>query len=584
MPNTILNAWSVAILIAVLTGTTQPTSADEKQAVKVPQAWTGVLDVGAAKLRLRIDITQDKSGKLKCIMTSVDQGNARIPMDTCTITNGKLQFQSKRLTIVYQGAYKNNNTQVEGKFTQAGKSYNLNFKSAKPPEPTTHVATWQGTMKAGGRSFEFQFRVLETKAKKRSVELDSFSENIGGLLVDSTFDDQGVTFKITVTKAEYRGKYNQDKTQLDGHWYQSGGKFPLVLKKVPLASTRSVKPPKRPQTPQEPFSYKAEDVQFENSAAEVKLAGTLTTPHGKGPFSAVVLITGSGPQDRDETLMEHKPFWVLAHHLSTSGIAVLRYDERGVGQSTGKFSEANSEDFARDAEAAIDYLKQHPQIDPHKIGLLGHSEGGYIAPMIAARRADLAFIVLLAGTGVPGDQIILNQSEKIGRAAGESDEDLELNRRIQQTLFQAIRSANGKDVQQTATKAYDAFVKSLPENQQTQTAVQQGKQAISGMTSRWFLFFLTYDPRPALRRVACPTLVLNGAKDLQVDPDLNLPEIRKALSSSGNARFQIHKLPDLNHLFQTATTGAPSEYRQIEETIAPVALDLVSHWIRETVN
>ena len=213
MLNTILHPGFVAVLIAVLAGSTQPSSADEKQAGKVPQSWTGVLDVGAAKLRLRIDISQDKSGKLKCIMTSIDQGNARIPMDSCSITNGKLQFQSKRLTIVYQGTYQNKNTQVEGKFTQAGRSYNLNFKAAKPPQPPTHIATWQGTMKAGGRSFEFQFRVLETKAKKRSVELDSFSENIGGLQVDSTFNDQGVVFKITVTKAEYRGEYNQDKRE-----------------------------------------------------------------------------------------------------------------------------------------------------------------------------------------------------------------------------------------------------------------------------------------------------------------------------------------------------------------------------------
>jgi len=244
----------IAILIALLSLGAQTSFAQKQAAAKLPQSWTGVLDVGAAKLRLRIDISQDKSGKLKCIMTSVDQGNARIPMDTCTIADGKLQFQSKRLTIVYQGTYQNNNSQVQGKFTQSGRTYNLNFKAAKPPEPTKHVETWQGTMQAGGRSFEFQFRVLETKTKKRSVELDSFSENIGGLQVDSTFNDQGVIFKITVTKAEYRGEYNQDKTRLDGHWYQSGGKFPLVLKKVPLAATRSVKPPKRPQTPQEPFS------------------------------------------------------------------------------------------------------------------------------------------------------------------------------------------------------------------------------------------------------------------------------------------------------------------------------------------
>lgn len=226
------------LVIALISGNT----ALSQDANDAPQSWVGTLDVGAAKLRLRFDIEKDDAGNLKCTMISLDQGKAKIPMDSCTIDDGRLKITSDKLKIVYQGAYKNRSTPIAGKFTQSGQAFDLTLKAAEPAQPTKHIETWQGTMKAGGRSFEFQFRVLETKDKKRQVELDSFSEGIGGLSVGPTFKDDGVTFEISVTKAKFEGKYNEDKTRLDGHWLQGGGKFPLILKKVPLADTRSVKP------------------------------------------------------------------------------------------------------------------------------------------------------------------------------------------------------------------------------------------------------------------------------------------------------------------------------------------------------
>lgn len=550
-----------------------------QETVDAPQSWTGTLDVGAAKLRLRFDIALDDAGKLKCTMVSIDQGKTKIPMDFCQIDNGKLVIRSKRLTIVYEGTYKDRNTEIKGTFTQAGQKFDLVLKPVKAAQPTVHVETWQGTMKAGARSFEFQFRVLETKDKKREVELDSFSEGIGGVNVEPTFTDEGVSFVITLTKAEFKGKYNEDKSQLDGHWLQSGNKIPLILKKVPLGNTRSIKPPKRPQTPKEPLDYDSVEVTFENGDANIILSGTLTTPKTKGPFAAVVLITGSGPQDRDESIMDHKPFLVLADHLTKAGIAVLRYDERGIGKSTGKFSGATSEVLSKDVEAAIDYLKTRTEIDKKRIGLVGHSEGGYIAPMIAVRRDDVAFVVMLAGPGVPGDQIVLNQSKKIARAAGSSESDLDLARRFQEVLFDAIRSAGDKDVAKEMTKRIDAFVATLSDEERESQIIVNSKDAVSRMTDPWFLFFLTYDPRPALKTIECPVLVLNGGKDLQVDPQLNLPEIRKALESGGHKKFEIHELADLNHLFQTCKTGLPAEYRQIEETFSPIALSMISKWI-----
>ena len=570
-----LRCFFTSIAIVLVTVNT----AFAQKSLNTPQSWIGSLDVGAVKLRLRFDIQKDHAGKLKCTMVSIDQGKIKIPMDSCKIDDGKLVMTSKKLNIVFKGSYKNRKTPIEGKYTQSGRSFDLTLKPTEPPQATTHIETWQGTMKAGSKSFEFQFRVLETKDKKRKVELDSFSESIGGLNVDSTFRDDGVTFEVSLTKAKYVGKYNEDKTQINGHWLQNGGKFPLVLKKVPLANTRSVNPPKRPQTPKKPYGYHSEEVTFKNSKAKITLSGTLTTPKKKGPFPVVVLITGSGPQDRDESLMEHKPFLVLADHLTNAGIAVLRYDDRGVGKSTGQYAVATSEDLSYDVEAAIDFLKTRPEIDAKRIGLAGHSEGGLIAPMIAARRSDVAFIVMLAGPGVPGDQIILNQTEKIGRAGGSSESDLDLTRRFQKVMFSAIRSANGKDVKKTIAIKIDEFVKTLSDEKQKKDIVKNSKAAVERLTNPWFHFFLTYDPRPALQKVKCPVLVLNGKKDLQVDPELNIPAIRKALKEGGNTNFEIHELPRLNHLFQTSKTGSPSEYRRIEETFSPKALNIISKWI-----
>lgn len=575
MTNQLTKYCFLLLAIAVSAANT----AFSQQATDNPQSWAGTLDVGAAELRLRFDIQTDDDGKLKCTMTSIDQGKTKITMDSCTVEASELVIKSDQLKLVYEGTYKNNNTEIEGRFTQGGQSFDLKLKAVRPTAPTKHVETWQGTMKAGGREFEFQFRVLETKDKKRQVELDSFSENIGGLHVEPTFNEDGVVFVIGLTKATFEGKYNKDKTQLDGHWLQRGGKFPLNLRKVSLADTRSVNTPKRPQTPGKPLSYDSEEVTFDNTSAKVSLSGTLTIPRTKGPFTAVVLITGSGPQDRDESLLGHKPFLVLADHLTKAGIAVLRYDERGVGNSTGEFSGSASDDLSLDVEAAINYLKTRPDINTRQIGLIGHSEGGYIAPMVASRRDDVDFIVMLAGPGVPGDQIIMNQSEKIGRASGSPDSDLDLARRFQDVLFSTIRSANGTDVEKTLVKNVDDFVATLSDEEQQHDVVKNSKAVIAQMTAPWFLFFLTYDPRPALTSVKCPVLVLNGAKDLQVDPKLNLPEIREALKKGGNTQFEIHELPDLNHLFQTSKTGLPSEYRQIEETFSPVALEIISKWI-----
>ncbi len=314
-----------------------------------------------------------------------------------------------------------------------------------------------------------------------------------------------------------------------------------------------------PQTPEPPFPYEVEEVAYDNAADGVHLEGTLTIPPGAGPHPAALLITGSGPQDRDESIMGHKPFAVLADHLTRSGIAVLRVDDRGVGGSTGSVAESTGAELTRDAEAGVAFLRAHAHIDAKRVGVVGHSEGGSIGPRVAATDGKVAFVVMMAGPGVPGHEIVRLQAVEIARASGAQEAQLELVRTQQNATIDAIMDASSLE------DARDAAAAANPQG--------------AAMVTPWFWDFLRYDPAPALRKVRCPVLVLNGALDRQVLPDQNLPAVKAALAR--NRRAKIMRLPDLNHLFQHAQTGAPSEYAQIEETIDPEVLELISTWISE---
>jgi pimeloyl-ACP methyl ester carboxylesterase len=305
----------------------------------------------------------------------------------------------------------------------------------------------------------------------------------------------------------------------------------------------------------------------------VTLAGTLTLPAGTGPFPAAVLIAGSGPNTRDEPILGHRLFLVLADHLTRHGIAVLRYDKRGTGESTGDYGKATTLDFADDAEAALDYLAKHKAIDQRRVGLIGHSEGGLIAPMVAGRDKAAGFVVALAGPGVNGAQILREQGKRILIAAGTPPDQLETDMLRRDQAIEIVR--NEKDPEIAAAKLRAALLDTAKADGKPEEMVQLSIKIIN---SDWFRFFFDYDPAPAWHALTCPVLVLIGGKDLQVPPDQNLPPIRAALA--GNPKAEIEELPGLNHLFQTAQTGSPAEYGRIEETIAPAALDKVADWIR----
>jgi pimeloyl-ACP methyl ester carboxylesterase len=437
---------------------------------------------------------------------------------------------------------------------------------------------WLGALNAnGGLKLRVALRVAKDAGGKLLAKLDSLDQNAMDRPV-AAIEQNGVSVKFEMAdgKAAYEGTLSADGSELSGTWRQGAASLPLAFHRVATVPVDS-----RPQTPKKPYPYTEEEVTYENKQGGSKLAGTLTLPPGSGPFPAVLLITGSGQQDRDESLMGHRPFLVLADHLTRRGIAVLRVDDRGMGGSTGDFFNATSADFAADVQAGIEFLKSRgKQIDVHKIGLIGHSEGGTIAPMVAARTPDIAFIVMMAGTGVPGGEVSLAQAEAISKSAGAPADVIEKNQERQRRVLAIVREESDPKVRsdklQTLAQQIAAEVHGSP------SAMSAQFQAAA---SPWFRFWTMYDPATSFEKVTCPVLALDGSLDLQVPPAVNLPAIEKALEKGGNPDYEIVKLPKLNHLFQTAQTGRMDEYGKIEETIAPVALETISSWIlRHTRN
>ena len=334
--------------------------------------------------------------------------------------------------------------------------------------------------------------------------------------------------------------------------------------------------PSRPQTPRAPFPYVSEEVRFD--AGPVRLAGTLTIPEGEPPFPAVLLISGSGLQNRDQELFGHKPFWVLADHLSRAGIAVLRVDDAGAGQSTAHPQPPTTLDFVADAAAAVDFLEADARIG--SVGLIGHSEGGAIAPALASRRKDIAFLVLLAAPGVPGVDLMRRQNERIFAAAGIAGEQRDVLLGLIDRLFDILTVEDASEEQ--VREGVEAIVRQqmaangVPAERQDAALVRQA--ADQAMTP-WMRYFLNLDPRPALEATTVPVLALNGDLDVQVDAEQNLAAIAAALEAGGNEDVAVRRFPRLNHLFQRAETGLVDEYANIEETIAPEVLELVRDWI-----
>lgn len=546
------------------------------QAQSIAGDWIGDFTISPSLVRnLAVHIQATPDG-FAGTLDSVGEGNYDMPLTDIKLTGEQLGYAVPAVKAEYRAHWDAASGRWLGQWLQPGnppREMDM-APGVRPPHPTIEGldGDWDGaidTKLMGKLRVAFHFA---TGPHGTIGKFDSIDQQVNDLPVTLIGrEGDAVQLEIGFVRASFAGTLDPAKATLAGTWSQLGFSLPLALTR----RAEGVAQPtlNRPQTPLPPFPYQVETVSFPSKAAGVTLAGTLTLPTGPGPFPAAVLIAGSGPNTRDEPIVGHQIFLVLADHLTRHGIAVLRYDKRGTGQSTGDYDKATTQDFADDAEAALDYLAQRKEVEPHHAGLIGHSEGGLIAPMVAARDKAAAFVVALAGPGVNGADILKEQGRLILAATGMPPDELEADTRRRNQAIDIVRDE--KDPAAAAAKLRVALLDTAKTDAKPEEAVQQGIQVIN---TDWFRFFFNYDPAPAWHALTCPVLALIGSKDLQVPPEQNLPALRAALA--GNPRVEIDEMPGLNHLFQTASTGSPMEYGRIEETMAPAALDKVADWVR----
>lgn len=440
---------------------------------------------------------------------------------------------------------------------------------------------WNGILEVQGTQLTLVFNISQTDDGYSAI-MDSPDQGAEGIPVTSTsYENKVLKIEISNAGIQYEGALNNEQLII-GTFKQRGQSFPLNLTKEKAIKEKM----KRPQEPTQPYPYDSEDITFENTKDNIVLAGTLTLPEKDGNYPAVVLISGSGPQNRDSELLGHKPFLVLADYLTKNGIAVLRFDDRGTAASTGDFRGATSFDFASDVEFAIKYLQTRKEIIHNHIGLVGHSEGGIIAPIVAAKSKDVNFIVLMAGVGIPGDQLLILQQELVGKDSGMTDEEIQEDKAINQGAFDIVLKSTHADSLRIDLTDYIKHAMNenpdfeIPEGMAESDFINLFVNQLSGP---WMVNFIKYNPEPTLEKVKCPVLAINGAKDLQVPAKVNLEAIKSALENGGNNNVTTRELPNLNHLFQECETGSPSEYASIEQTISPMALDEIASWILNQV-
>ena len=449
----------------------------------------------------------------------------------------------------------------------------LFFTCAKPkvidiPGNYLLMKKLSGNLEVKGTSVPLIFNIYRDPKGELISTMDSPLQSIYGIKTDEiVLSDSNIFLAVSSIKGIYEGeKIGPNKYK--GVWTQGKNSFPLTIALM-----------KRPQEPVD-FPYIVEDVVFSNKEENFNLAGTLTTPYGDGPFPVVVLISGSGPQNRNEEIMGHKPFLVLSDYFTRYGIAVLRYDDRGVGDSQGDRTNATTVDYANDAEAAVNYLISRNEFS--NVGLAGHSEGGIIAPIVATQSKNVNFIILMGGTGLPGKEILKLQGALILQQTKISSQGLKVHKEVSSSMIEiVVEEKNNKIATEKILPLFKAY-NNLSEKDQQIIGYDPktfNTSSIKRLLDPWMRFFISYDPRPALEKVKIPVLAINGEKDLQVPPKENLSEIKAALQRGGNKNYEIHELKDLNHLFQTSQTGAILEYGSIEETFDEEAMDLMTQWI-----
>lgn len=442
------------------------------------------------------------------------------------------------------------------------------------------AGSWQGVL----MELRLVFNISLDESGSFKATLDSPDQGTMDIPLGEV-NQRGDSLRIEapIVNGFYRGKLLSDSV-MHGEWHQSGRSFNLNLKKQALAIVMN-----RPQEPQAPYPYKEEEVRFQNMEEGFTLGGTLTLPNGTGPFPAVILVSGSGSQNRDEEIFGHKPFKLIADHLTRLGIAVLRYDDRGVAASGGNPAGSNTRDYAGDTRSAIEFLLKRNDIDHSEIGIIGHSEGAMIALMLASSHIDISFMISLAGPGVDGKTILLEQSDYIARERGADPSVLEDNETVMNQVYDLmIANELYETWKEEVLKYTSKFYSGKTSYAYSEDDIERGKEnlmaSIPESSYAWMRYFVMFDPASLFPSIKCPVLALNGEKDCQVLPEKNISAIEAGLLSAGNTTSTAMILPGLNHLFQNCETGMPNEYGIIEETFDPKTLDIMSEWILQQVN
>lgn len=422
---------------------------------------------------------------------------------------------------------------------------------------------WYGSVDIGGFNMRINFDIQQSGDGYTATMVSPDQSNEVIPVTSVTFKGSKLNIRIDNIDFTYTGTLQKDGI-IKGSFEQMQQTNELNLSRTEIKSAQ------HSQEPAPPYPYKSENVTFTNEEAGIRLTGTLTIPRSFDNFTAVVLVSGSGPQNRDEEIMGHKPFLVLADHLTRQGFAVLRYDDRGVGESEGDYSQATLEDFASDAKAAIEFLKTRKEINKGNIGIIGHSEGGAIAFMLAAQN-EPAFIITLAGAGLPGPELLALQRKAIFQASGIPDDYINtFNQYLAEAQQIAINAKSIYELREGITKIFTG----TPVEKQIEPAIQQ-------FSSPEIISFLKYAPKEYFKKITCPVLALNGMKDLQVVCAENLSAIKSGIEANGNKYVTTKAYFNLNHLFQTANTGLPGEYAQIDETFNIEVMDDITEWLKE---
>lgn len=445
---------------------------------------------------------------------------------------------------------------------------------------------WQGELPSAKKLvIAFHFSVDSSGVYRGTM--DSPGEGMLGIKCSDVYL-HGDSIQVTMAgiQATLQGKIEKDGSSITARWKQGSAILPIQLKKITLPVSYSKI---KSQEPKPPFPYFSEDVEYDNADSSVHFGATITRPAKAGKYPAVILITGSGQQDRNETIMGHKPFAVIADHLTRNGFMVMRVDDRGMGRSRGDLKKATSYDFAKDVEASLDFLLRRNDVNKNKIGLVGHSEGGMIAPMVAVNRKEIAFLVLLAAPSYKIAEVMADQNEAIFKQSGYSDSTAARYRNFYSKLVTAIAAAPNDSI--ALLKGTEIFkewqvienpsiVTSISAVPQINTPEKFVKQFVSQLGGAWWKYFMRFDPQVVLKKLNIPVLALNGSKDIQVLPN-SLDQVKSAVQQSRSPKVVVEVLPGLNHLFQECYYCSVAEYGQLEETFSPVALKIMSDWMKE---